>query len=103
MGVSEIRAYLAPLVLDKNVAASTQNVALNVLLSLYRNVLQIDLPRIESVEWAKRPARIPAVFARAEGQAILSRLNGEHWLIASLLYGVGLHLVECKYPNASKE
>jgi integrase len=86
MGVAEIRQYLSHLATDKQVAASTQNVALNALLFLYRQVLQLELPYIDNIERAKRPRRIPVVFTRTEVKAILSNLEGIHHLMASLLY-----------------
>ena len=61
MGVPEIRVYLSHLTVDKNVAASTQTVALSALLFLYRQVLEIDLPYIDKIERAKRPERLPVV------------------------------------------
>lgn len=95
MEVEEIRAYLSHLAIAKRVAASTQTVALSALLFLYRQVLHIDLPYIEDIERAKRPQRVPVVFTRSEAQAILGYLEGTHHLIASLLYGSGLRVMEC--------
>ncbi len=95
MREAEIRAYLAHLAVDQQVAASTQNVALCALLFLYREVLHIDLPHIADLERARRSARIPVVFTRSEVQALLDNLHGEYRLMASLLYGSGLRLMEC--------
>jgi integron integrase len=95
MGVEEIRAYLSYLAVEKNVAASTQNVARNALLFLYKKVLEIDLPFIDKIETAKRPERIPVVLTRKEIQAILANLDGIYHLMTSLLYGSGLRLTEC--------
>ncbi|WP_019502191.1 integron integrase [Pseudanabaena sp. PCC 6802] len=95
MGVPEIRSYLSHLAIDKNVAASTQNVARNALLFLYQQVLQIDLPFLDGIEPAKRPQRLPVVFTRTEVKAILDNLEDEYHLMASLLYGSGLRLTEC--------
>ena len=78
-----------------HVAASTQNVALNALVFLYRHVLKLDFPEIENLERAKRPRRVPAVFTREEATAMLAQLNGMNHLMASLLYGAGLRLMEC--------
>lgn len=94
MGTEEIRAYLRHLAIDRNVAASTQNAALAALLFLYRDVLRLDLPQLGDIERARRPARLPTVLGRAEVQAVLEQLDGEHWLVASLLYGAGLRLME---------
>ena len=79
LGVEEIRSYLSHLAINKNVAASTQNIALSALLFLYRQVLQMDLPRIENIEKARRPKRLPVVLTREEVQAILIHIEGvEH-------------------------
>jgi integrase len=94
MGVEEVRQFLAHLAVEGRVSASTQNVALCALLFLYRDVLRVELPYIEGIERAKRPARLPAVFTRAEIAALLSRLSGGYGLIAGLLYGSGLRLME---------
>ena len=95
MGVDEIRQYLSHLATDGHVTASTQNVALAALLFLYREVLQINLPLIEGVERAKRPQRIPVVLTSEEVRRVLAQLTGTHHLMASLLYGAGLRLMEC--------
>lgn len=95
MGVDEIRAYLSHLAVERQVAASTQTVALSALLFLYRQVLQIELPYIDDIERAKRSHRLPVVFTRHEVQQILAHLDGVHHLIASLLYGSGMRLMEC--------
>ncbi len=95
MGVDEIRQYLSHLATDGNVAASTQNVALAALLFLYREVLLIDLPLIEGVKRAKRPQRVPVVLTADEVKRVLSHITGTHYLMASLLYGAGLRLMEC--------
>ena len=84
MGAEEIRAYLRHLAVDRNVAASTQNAAFAGLLFLYRDVLRLDLPQLGDIQRARRPARLPTVLARAEVQAVLGRLEGEHWLVAPL-------------------
>jgi integron integrase len=94
MGVEEIRAYLSHLAVERHVAASTQNVALSALLFLYAQVLSINLPYIDSIERANRPARLPVVLTRAEVKAILAQLSGIQQLIASLLYGSGMRLSE---------
>lgn len=95
MGTDEIRQYLSHLATDGNVAASTQNVALSALLFLYREVLLIELPFIEGVERAKLPKRIPVVLTVEEVKRVLAQLTGIHHLMASLLYGAGLRLMEC--------
>jgi integron integrase len=95
MGIEEIREFLSYLAVERNVAASTQNVAFSALLFLYRDVLDMELPRIEGVERARLPARLPVVFSRAEVQSVLSHLTGTNRLMASLLYGAGLRLMDC--------
>jgi integron integrase len=95
MGADEIRAYLSHLAVERDVAASTQTVALSALLFLYRQVLQIELPYIDEIERAKRPERVPVVFTRAEVKQILTHLDGVEHLVVSLLYGSGLRLMEC--------
>jgi integron integrase len=95
MGVNEIRQYLSHLATDGNVAASTQNVALSALLFLYREVLLIELPLIEGVQRAKRPQRIPVVLTIEEVKRVLAQMDGTHHLMASLLYGARLRLMEC--------
>ncbi len=94
MGVEQIREYLTYLAVQKRVAASTQNVAFNAILFLYKQVLGIELPLIDGVLRAKRPARLPAVFTREEAKAIINDLDGPVRIIVSLLYGSGLRLTE---------
>lgn len=94
MGAVEIEAFLTHLAVQGNVAASTQNQALAALLFLYRDVLAIELPWLDGVTRAKKPARLPVVLTESEVRALLSRLDGVHHLIASLLYGSGLRLME---------
>ncbi len=95
MGADEIRALLSHLAVHDHVAASTQHVALNALVFLYRHVLKQDFPNLEDIERAKRPRRVPTVFTREDVTAILGHLKGVNHLMASLLYGAGLRLMEC--------
>jgi integron integrase len=95
MGKTEIEAFLTYLAVQENVAASTQNQAMNAILFLYRHLLKQDLGWLEDVTRAKRPARLPVVLTVPEVQAVLARLDGQHWVMASLLYGSGLRLMEC--------
>src|SRR3989441_4586289 len=94
MGEDEIRSFISDLASKKSVAASTQTVALSALLFLYRDVLKKDLPYIEGIERAKRPERLPVVFTQAEVKDVLARLDGVNYLIATLLYGAGLRLMD---------
>ena len=95
LGAVEVEAFLTHLAVEGKVAASTQNQAKSALLFLYREVLGTELPWLDNVERAKAPKRLPVVLTRAEVQALLTRLSGTHWLMASLLYGSGLRLMEC--------
>jgi integron integrase len=95
LGAAEVEAFLTHLAVAGKVAASTQNQAKSALLFLYKAVLGIELPWLDNVERAKAPKRLPVVLTRAEVQALLTRLEGTHWLMASLLYGAGLRLMEC--------
>lgn len=94
-GVAEIEAFLSTLATRDRVAASTQNQALSALLFLYKEVLGIELAWVEQVVRAKRPKRLPVVLAQAEVQRLLAQMDGRTWLIASLLYGTGMRLMEC--------
>ena len=95
MGAMEVEAFLTHLAVEGRVSASTQNQAKSALLFLYREVLGSELPWLDQVEKAKAPQRLPVVLTRAEVQALLSRLEGVPWLVASLLYGSGLRIMEC--------
>jgi integron integrase len=95
LGAAEVTAFLSHLASARHVSASTQNQALAAILFLYRDVLNITLPWLNDIEYAKRPQRLPIVFSVEEVRNILSRLEGTAWLMASLLYGSGLRLQEC--------
>ena len=95
MGEVEIRAYISHLAVDEGISASTQTVALSALLFLYRDVLKKDLPYVSNIERARKPKRLPVVFSRDEVNRLLSHLEGPQWLLAGLLYGSGLRLMEC--------
>lgn len=94
MGAAEINAFLSWLATSRNVAASTQNQAMNALVFLYHQVLKIDPGDFGEVVQAKKPKRLPEVLSRSEVQAVLSNLHGDWWLVVSLLYGSGLRLME---------
>jgi len=94
MGAAEVSKFLTHLAVNRSVAASTQNQALAALLFLYRNVLKQDLPWLENVERARRPTRLPVVLTRPEVKRLLSHLEQQNWLQASLLYGAGMRLGE---------
>src|SRR2546423_807841 len=95
MGEKEIAAFLSFLAVEKQVAASTQNQALSALLFLYEQVLERKLDFLDNVERVKRPPKVPVVFTRGEAQAVLHHLQGPYHLMAELLYGSGLRLLEC--------
>lgn len=95
MGEAEINAYLTHLAVERDVAASTQNQALSALLFLYRYVFGVELGDFGDVVRARKPKRLPVVMARDEVRAVLAQLDGDAWLMASLLYGSGLRLSEC--------
>jgi integron integrase len=94
MGGEEVNAFLTYLATDQNVSASTQNQALSALLFLYRYVLDEPLPWLKDLVHAQRPARLPVVLTPEEVRAVLSRLSGTTHLVAMLLYGGGLRLLE---------
>jgi integron integrase len=95
MGEVEVGAFLTHLARQGKVAASTQNQALSALLFLYKEVLKQEFGWLEGVERAKRPARLPVVLTREEVNKIFAHLNGTTRLMAGLLYGSGLRLMEC--------
>jgi integron integrase len=95
MGAEAVQAFLFHLTVHAQVAASTQNVALHALLFLYRYVLHQPWPDLEPIAHAQRPRRLPTVFTQEEAVAVLAQLHGTSLLMASLLYGAGLCLMEC--------
>jgi integron integrase len=95
MGVQEIRHFLSNLATEGNVASSTQTVALSALLFLYKDVLKKDLPRISDIERSNRPKKLPVVFTPDEIKAVIQHMSGIYWIMANLLYGSGLRLMEC--------
>jgi integron integrase len=95
MGGREVSEFVSALAVEGDVAASTQNQALSALLFLYREVLEQTLPWLDDVVRAKRPARLPAVLSREEVRAVIRQIDGTPRLMALLLYGAGLRLLEC--------
>ncbi len=95
MEAAEIEEFLTHLAVDKNVAASTQNQALSAILFLYQEVLHKDLDRPLDAVRAKKPKRLPTVLTKEEVQQVLAAMSGNYQLIAKLLYGSGLRLIEC--------
>jgi len=95
MGNREVSEFISHLATHRNVAASTQNQALSALVFLYQQVLGRELGWLDDLERAKRPARLPVVLTQAEVRSVLAHLDGRHELMAKLLYGTGLRLMEC--------
>ena len=90
-----IRKYLSYLALERKVSASTQNQAFNALIYLYKNVLKIELDEIGEVERAKRSRKLPVVFSPSQAINVLENMSGVNKLMAYLLYGTGMRLMEC--------
>jgi integron integrase len=95
MGAAEVARFLSSLATDHAVSGSTQNQALAALLFLYSRVLGRDLAFLADMVHAKKPTRLPVVMTRAEVASVLSQLGSKPRLMASLLYGAGLRLIEC--------
>ncbi len=94
MGQQEVAAFLTHLAVARKVSASTQNQALCAILFLYREVLGCELPWLDNMVRAKRHRKIPVVLTRAEVQRVLDEMSGTSRLVAGLLYGCGLRLLE---------
>jgi len=95
MGAVEINQFLSHLALKENVAASTQNQALCAIIFLYKNVLDREVGEIDNIVWAKKPKKLPVVFTKTEVKTVIKQLSGVKWIMANLLYGAGLRLMEC--------
>jgi integron integrase len=95
MAEPEINAFLTHLAVKEHVSASTQNQALSALLFLYRYVLNRKIGDLGEVIRARKPIRVPIVMTREEVKAVLNNLTGDKWLMASMMYGAGLRLMEC--------
>ncbi len=94
MGKREVSDFLTYLAVDKHVAAATQNQALSAILFLYKQVLEIKLEWLDDVVRAKRPKRLPVVLTRNEVKRMLALINGTAGLVAQLMYGTGMRLME---------
>ena len=94
LGPRQVVAFLASLATDRGVSAATQNQALAALLFLYKEVLEIELPWLDDIPKAMRPRRLPTVLTREEVQMVLSQMTGTRALMARLLYGTGMRLME---------
>jgi integron integrase len=95
MGAEEVGQFLSDLAVTHHVAASTQNQALSAILFLYQRVLRREIGWLNEVVRAKKPRKLPVVLTQEEVKAVLHNLSGISWLMASLLYGSGLRLMEC--------
>ncbi len=95
MGKKEIEAFLSHLVINRNVAPSTQNQAFHALLFLYDQVLEIKMPENISAVRSKKPVRLPTVMTREETQQVINVMRGSHKLMAEIMYGCGLRVMEC--------
>ena len=95
LGAVEVEAFLSHLATEGNVSASTQNQALSALLFLYREVLGVVLPWMDTMVRAKKPQRLPVVLNRSEIALVMERMEGTYSLMARLLYGTGMRLMEC--------
>jgi integron integrase len=95
MGKFEIERFLSHLAVNRDVAASTQNQALNALVFLSRKVLERDVGVFKDLVRAKKPKRLPVVLTHDEAKEVLSHIEGMNGVMANLLYGSGLRLMEC--------
>lgn len=95
MGKPEIEAFLSYLVIKRNVASSTQNQAFNAILFLYNHVLDVDMPEDINALRSKKPVRVPTVMTREETIKLIGVMRGTHQLMAKLMYGCGLRVIEC--------
>jgi integron integrase len=95
MAEPEINAFLTHLAVKEKVSASTQNQALSALLFLYRHVIGREVGNLGEVIRARKPTRLPVVMTREEVKSVLANLTGDKWLMASIMYGAGLRLMEC--------
>ena len=95
MGAEEVEAFLTHLAVVRHVSASTQNQAKSALLFLYKQVLAVELPWLNEVVRAKPSERLPVVLTQGEVRQLLDQMDGQMGLVASLLYGTGMRLMEC--------
>lgn len=95
MGAPEVEAFLSHLANERDVAISTHHQALSALLFLYKDVLGVDLPWLSNLTRPRRARRLPTVLTQAEVARLFDHLSGTHRLMARLLYGTGMRLMEC--------
>lgn len=94
-GPADVESFLTHLAVQGQVSASTQNQAKSALLFLYKEVLRCELPWLDNVETAKRPARLPVVLTEEEVRRVLAGTHGTPGLVLRLLYGTGMRILEC--------
>lgn len=94
MGAADVQAFLTMLACERHVSSSTHNQALSALLFLYRDVLNTELPWMQNIQRPQQPKRIPSVLTQAEVGALLAQMQGTEALLARLLYGTGMRLME---------
>ena len=94
LGATELSAFLSALASEQRVSASTQNQALSAVLFLYKDILATLIGQVDGVVRASTPPRLPVVLSRREVAAVMERLEGVSWIVASLLYSAGLRLLE---------
>lgn len=97
LGISEVSAFLNSLTNERKVSASTHTQALCALLFFYRHVLKVDVPWMDELARPKRTRKLPTVLTRDEAKTVLAHMHGTPKLMASLLYGAGLRLLECAH------
>ncbi len=94
MGAADVQAFLTMLASERHVSSSTHNQALSALLFLYRDVLNTELPWMQNIQRPQQPKRIPSVLTQAEVGALMAQMQGTEALLARLLYGTGMRLME---------
>src|SRR5574341_731475 len=94
LGMADVTRFLSTLAVERGVSASTQNQALSALVFLYGEVLGMPVGWLGALVRAKRPARVPVVLTKEEVRTVLERLTGPTWLVAAVLYGTGMRLLE---------
>lgn len=102
MGAPEVEAFLSSLAVERGVSASTQKQALAALLFLYKETLGMDLPWLDGITRAKQRVRVPVVLTPAETTRLLNAMDGTTGLMARLLYGSGMRLMECVHEAAGE-
>ncbi len=95
MDAEEINEFLSYLAVKKKVSASTQTQALCAVLFMYKHVIDREISGVGNIARARRPKRLPVVLTRQEARSVLSQLNGQYRLMAAVMYGAGLRLMEC--------